>query len=553
MTDGNESLIGVAEGSEFGEAIAPPPSDATPTSGAAFAEPVGQEPGQLEPTPHLSLSQPTFDSGAESPRGDRHASSGHAQMAIKRDMMILQDHLADLEERWARLEPLLRLASLGGSGLRALGAAAKLAAALVGSVYHWRDVARRIDEARFRSERLAFDPIGQIWTRKVDPHVFVKNLRASFGLSRPTLYRVRPRQRLALANRPRVLHAIANVWVGGSTQLIVDLHDYLGHRIDMEVLTSALPSRGAHRGMTIRLAPQPASRHQVRSAFSRFRPHIAHVHYWGDVDESWYRMVFEAAAEFGCPIVQNVNTPIAPFADVHVDRNVFVSDSVLGRFGSVAPAKVIHPGVDLDRFAPPPVVDPDSFDAIGAVYRLENDKLNADAIELFIAIVEKRPKTRVIIVGDGSLFAHFRSRVAQKSLLSNFEFTGYVPYEDLPAQFARFKTFVAPVHQESFGQVIPFAMCSGLAVAGYNVGAIPEILGGSDTLGESLDETAQIVVSLLDDRERLNAIGERNRTLALARFSVERMAVDYLNIYRDLAPDDIDFLRGLPDAIHFPL
>jgi len=447
----------------------------------------------------------------------------------------------------------LRAAALAGAGLRGLGAAAKLATALGGALYHWRDVARRIDEARFRSERLVFDPAGQAWTRKLDRRAFVRHLRASLGFSRPTLYRVRPRQRLALAKRPRVLHAIANVWVGGSTQLVVDLHDYLGHRIDMEVLTSALPAGGPHRGMTIRHAPQPASRHQARAAFSRFRPHIAHIHYWGDVDESWYRTIFEAAADFGCPIVQNVNTPVAPFTDVHVDRNVFVSNSVLDRFGSTAPARVIHPGVDLDRFAPLPTIDPNSFDAIGAVYRLENDKLNPDAIELFIAIVERRPRTRVIIVGDGSLFAHFRSRVAQKSLLSNFEFTGYVPYEDLPAQFARFKTFVAPVHQESFGQVIPFAMCSGLAVAGYKVGAVPEILGGSETLGESLEETAEIVVSLLDDRKRLIAIGERNRALALARFSVERMAAGYLDIYRDLAREDIDFLRGLPDAIHFPL
>ncbi len=157
---------------------------------------------------------------------------------------------------------------------------------------------------------------------------------------------------------------IANVWVGGSTQLIVDLQDYLGHRIDMEVITSSLPPHGSHQGMTIKVAPQPASRHLVRSIFTRFRPHIVHVHYWGDVDEPWYRVVFEIAAEFGCPIVQNVNTPVAPFADVAIARNVFVSQSVLDRFGSSVPAEVIHPGVDLDRFAPPMAENPDAFDAI---------------------------------------------------------------------------------------------------------------------------------------------------------------------------------------------
>ena len=187
------------------------------------------------------------------------------------------------------------------------------------------------------------------------------------------------------------------------------------------------------------------------------------------------------------------------------------------------------------------------------IYRLENDKLDKDAIELFLAIAERRPKTRIVIIGDGSLFAHFRSRVEQEGRLSQFEFTGYVPYEDLPAQLTRFRTFVAPVRQESFGQVVPFAMRAGLAVAGYNVGAIPEILGSTQTLGKTLAETAELVTALLDDPKRIAALGERNRTIALERFSVEDMAVRYFQLYRDLAPREVDILSGLPGAVHFPI
>jgi glycosyltransferase involved in cell wall biosynthesis len=112
--------------------------------------------------------------------------------------------------------------------------------------------------------------------------------------------------------------------------------------------------------------------------------------------------------------------------------------------------------------------------------------------------------------------------------------------------------FVAPVRQESFGQVVPFAMCTGLAVAGYNIGAIPEILGSSETLGSTLDETAGIAVALLDNPQRLLAFGERNRERALKLFGVEDMAARYFHLYRELAPHDVDPLIGLPDAIHFP-
>src|ERR1700730_2905874 len=66
-------------------------------------------------------------------------------------------------------------------------------------------------------------------------------------------------------------------------------------------------------------------------------------------------------------------------------------------------------------------------------------------------------------------------------------------------------------------------------------------------------ETVEIVTALLDDPERIAALGERNRTIALERFSVEDMAVRYFQLYRDLAPREVDILSGLPDAVHFPI
>jgi glycosyltransferase involved in cell wall biosynthesis len=505
--------------------------EAKEASAPAAASPAGERPGlpagaQPASSERRGLSHPMAGAGAdESAARDDWA-------AINRTLLVLQDHLAELDARLARRDPWLRAGSLAQTGLRGLAKILRFP--------------RKLEEARFRSERL-------VTVRKVNVAAFAGHLRRSFGLFPPAVYRVEPRQRLALASRPRVLHAIANVWVGGSTQMIVDLHNHLGHRFEMKVVTSALPAHGSHKGMSIDVVPNPNSRHLVRCIFSRFRPHIVHVHYWGDVDEPWYKTIFEIAAEFGCPILQNINTPVAPFAGVRVDRNVFVSHSVLDQFGSTVPASVIHPGIDLDRFAPAPVIDPDSFDAIGMIYRLENDKLDKDAIELFLKIAKGRPKTRIVIIGDGSLFAHFRSRVEQEGRLSQFEFTGYVPYEELPAQLARFRTFVAPVRQESFGQVVPFAMCAGLAVAGYNVGAIPEILGSTETLGKTLAETVEIVTALLDGPKRIAALGERNRALALERFSVENMAVRYFQLYRDLAPREVDILSGLPDAVHFPI
>ncbi len=332
--------------------------------------------------------------------------SGDERTAINRSPFMMHDHLAELDARrpvWA--------GSLARIGLRRLAKILRFPRKLAVLILHWRETGRRIKDSRFRNERLVF-------VRKVNVAAFAGHLRRAFGFFPPAVYRVEPRQRLALASRPRVLHAIANVWVGGSTQLIVDLHNHLGHRFEMTVVTSALPAHGSHKGMSIDVVPKPNSHHLERCIFSRFRPHIVHVHYWGDVDEPWYKTIFEIAAEFGCPILQNINTPVAPFAGVRVDHNVFVSHSVLDQFGSTVPASVIYPGIDLDKFAPPAVIDPDSFDAIGMIYRLENDKLDKDAIELFLTIAERRPKIRIVIIGDGSLVRAFP--VARRAGRSTF-------------------------------------------------------------------------------------------------------------------------------------
>ncbi len=472
--------------------------------------------------------------------------------ALRREIAILKNSLADLQVQSARHAPLLDRAVFALSCARTIAGKAKEPLRIAGTLANIPATAKRLSEARLRSERLVRDRDGR-WTPKLDARAYLRNASRALGLSRPPIYKVNQKQRLGLRHRPRILHVIPNVWVGGSTQLILDLHDYLGHRFEMKVITSALPQRERHRAMKISVVPRTAPRFEIRSIFTGFNPHVVHVHYWGDVDEPWYKPFFEMADELGYPIVQNVNTPVAPYAAVPIARNAFVSQTVLDRFGSTPPARVIYPGIDLSLFVPPSTADASAYDAIGMVYRLEPDKLSEASIEPLITVVKRRPQTRAIVVGDGALFSHFRSRVAEERLLDRFEFTGAVPYAELPSQYARFKVFVAPVWQESFGQVVPFAMSMGLAVAGNRVGALPEILGDSSLLADTPDELAGHVLRLLDDRDAIDAVGRRNRTIAGAAFSVERMAVDYLDIYRSVIPDRVDLMPDYPPAVDFPL
>src|SRR5207248_444909 len=113
----------------------------------------------------------------------------------------------------------------------------------------------------------------------------------------------------------------------------------------------------------------------------------------------------------------------------------------------------------------------------------------------FIEVVRRRPQTKVYIIGGGSLFRSYVAQTEAAGVRANFHFTGYVPYEDLPRWYDRFSVFVAPVWQESFGQVSVFAMNKGQAVAGYKIGALPEILGYDDTFGNDTAAAADKIVA----------------------------------------------------------
>ena len=331
--------------------------------------------------------------------------------------------------------------------------------------------------------------------------------------------------------RPVVVHAIANFMTGGSSRLVADLVEHLGHRYDQEVATFYNPDPPAFSGFPIRVFPRSAS--SILSFLEEKKAALLHVHYWGECDDPWYRRVFEAARKKGCVVVENINTPVEPYFDEVVDHYVYVSEYARA-FGSRVPesSSVIYPGSDLEMFKRNGTPVPD--DVIGMVYRLENDKLSEDSIRVFIDVVRQRPRTKAIVVGGGSFLAPYMKQVADAGVAKNFVFTDCVPYGDLPGYYRRFSVFVAPVKKESFGQVSPFAMGMELPVAGYDIGALPEILDGRECLGTDRKQLADIIARLLDDREKRLEIGEKNRKRAFEHFTVEAMIRQYDLLYERL-------------------
>ncbi len=333
--------------------------------------------------------------------------------------------------------------------------------------------------------------------------------------------------------RKRVVHALANLMTGGSSRLVVDLIEHLGHKYDQTVITSFVPRPPAYEGVGYREYSRDVSPDEIHRFLKEEGTSLLHVHYWGDYDEPWYRNVFEAARGLPCAVIENVNTPVDPYVDVEVDRYVYVSQYAM-HFGTPVDGKstVIYPGSNLEMFQRGKAPIPD--DTIGMVYRLEPDKLREDSIEVFIGVVKKRPRTKVYIIGGGKFLDPYRKRVMETGVSENFTFTGYVGYERLPEYYRKLSLFVAPVWKESFGQVSPFAMSMKIPVVGYDVGALSEILAGKECLAESTDELVALIIRLLDDKRKRIEIGERNFRRVVERFSVKNMVKCYDELYETL-------------------
>ena len=333
------------------------------------------------------------------------------------------------------------------------------------------------------------------------------------------------------AGKSRVLHVIANFNVGGSTQLVVDLVERLTADYYHKIITCSIPSSQAYIGPDIEVFCIDKLS-AARKAIIEFDPCFAHIHYWGRGDHDWYRAMFEMLEELEIPVIQNVNVPIEPFENPSIVKNVYVSDYVKENFPSPTDAQVIYPGSDFGFFSARDLASyPDN--CIGMVYRLDWDKVTPESIDVFIEVAKRMDKMKCLIVGDGELFPVYAEKVWQSGLTANFEFSGYISYYDLPRYYREMSIFVAPVRSESFGQVVPFAMSIGMPVVGYDVGALPEIIGTKDLLAPTgnVSRLADIIVDLLRDREKMARIAIHNQQRVRQLFSVEKMISDYARLY----------------------
>lgn len=344
-----------------------------------------------------------------------------------------------------------------------------------------------------------------------------------------------------VAGQPTIVHVNANFVIGGTSQLIADIIERTADQYTHQVIVPDYPRPLPYQPLPITEFPITEMTALFRY-LEKERPALVHLHYWIRPMHKyysfglWYDAVFKICEDLKLKVVQNVNVPTRPFHSPAVVHNVFVSRYVQDQFNDqpAIAASVIYPGSDLSHFTCP---DGQVFpaDTIGMVYRLDTDKLNEETIEVFITALKKKPGLTCYIIGGGYYLNLYKKRVEEEGLGQHFIFTGFVSYEQLPAYYRKIGLIVAPVHDESFGQVTPFAMSMGLPVVGYDTGALSEILGSKEMLVEygNTEALANLIIEIASNEGQKKKWGRQNKRRVHEYFSVQKMIGDYEDLYKN--------------------
>ena len=207
-------------------------------------------------------------------------------------------------------------------------------------------------------------------------------------------------------------------------------------------------------------------------------------------------------------------------ARIVIVPSAFVRGRAVARLG-LDPGKlrVIHHGIDHDRFTPAPL-DRQPFVLYPA--RPWPHKNHRRLFDAFARLRGGRPELRLVLTGGGDFGA----------VPDGVEVRGAVPGDELVRLYRTAAALVFPSLYEGFGQPPLEAMACGCPVACSRAASLPEVCGEAARLFDPEDpaDIAAAVTAVLDDPEPLVEAG----LARAASFTWERAVGQYEDVYREL-------------------
>ena len=353
----------------------------------------------------------------------------------------------------------------------------------------------------------------------------------------------------------------ARTWRGGQNQVLLTVLGLraLGHRAMLIAHAAGELRQRAKEGLElIPLAPKMemdlSAAWRLSRLIKQLRPDVLHAHDPHAV----------AMAALALSMSTQLHKPplvASRRVDFHLTDNAFsrwkyrqvdlficVSEAIRRMLiGDGVPASrvvTVNEGIDIGHVEAAPKADlhselwlPHNSPIVGNVAALVPHKGQRHLIEAAALVVKKVPDARFVIAGEGELRPSLERQIKEHHLEKHVFLAGFRP--DILSVHKAFDIFVMSSVTEGLGTSLLDAMACGKPVVATTAGGMPEVVidGRTGLLVPPRDHAAMAdaIVRLLQDpvaRAEMAAAGEAR---VRAKFSVERMVDDTLNVYRRAA------------------
>jgi glycogen(starch) synthase len=293
-------------------------------------------------------------------------------------------------------------------------------------------------------------------------------------------------------------------------------------------------------------------RQQVAKLKQSFEPDLVHINF---SDPSVYFHLSTANA-YPAPTLVTLHQNLAYFGlkgglDTLLGQTLSMADWVTAVSGVTLSgiqafmpkirerSSVIYNGLDTPDLLPEPL--PFETPQMLCVGRLLHQKGFDLAITAFAALLDRFPRARLTIVGDGPSRFDLEQQAAALGLGEAVEFKGRISPEHVPELMNKATIVVMPSRSEGFPMVALEAAQMARPIVATPVGGLPESVVHQQTglLVEPEDSVAlaEAIAFLLSHPDIARQMGQAGRSRALDIFSLENFVDSYDRLYRRLVQE----------------